>query len=230
MRIAIMQPTYLPWLGYFELMCNCDLFVFFDDVQFSKRSWHSRNRIKTITGEFMLTIPVHNEGKQRPMIKDVLVYNGIPWQRKHWATIKSNYSKAIFFKNYIQELEKVYSRRYERLLDFNLDMINFLKKNIGINTPAILSSVLEIDGERNERVINICKKLNANVLYDTQGAKTVLDLDRFEQKDIIVVFQEYKHPVYRQLHGHFISHLSALDLLFNEGERSLEIIRSGCSN
>jgi hypothetical protein len=227
MKIAVMQPTYLPWIGYFELIDGVDLFVFFDDVHFNKRSWHRRNRIKTVSGEFTLTIPVLCKGKQMPLIKDTPINNEIPWKRKHLANIKSNYSKAKFFGLYIHELETLYSHEYKWLLDLNLAFIEFLRRSIGINTPTILSSSLKISDTKDERLINICKKLNAKDLYDAHGAMEFLNIDLFKKNGINLTFQQYKHPVYRQLHGDFISHLSALDLLLNEGERALDIIRSG---
>src|SRR4030042_156908 len=141
MRIVIMQPTYLPWSGYFELMYNCELFVFLDDVQFNRRSWQRRNRIKTANGELMLAIPVRCLNNYT-LIKDVLINNEIPWNVKHLSAIKSNYGKATFFDRYFQKFENIYSQKYLRLLDLNLALINFLKKQIGINTPSILSSTL----------------------------------------------------------------------------------------
>ena len=230
MRIAIMQPTYLPWLGYFELMHNCDLFVFLDDVQFVKKSWHHRNRVKTSTGETMLTVPVFSKGKRRQQIRETLINNELPWERKHFITIKNNYKKACFFDNYIDELQKIYSRDYNKLLDISIALIELIRREIGISTDTIMSSALNTEGVKSQKIINICKKLKSDVLYDTQGAEAILDLDLFEKNNIKVIYQRFKHPIYRHLHEDFISHLSALDLLFNEGEKALEIICSGYSS
>lgn len=225
--ISIMQPTYLPWLGYFELMFKSDQFVFFDDVQFIKKSWHQRNRIKTATGELLLVIPILSKGKRFQKINETLIHNNSGWAKKHLLTIENNYRKAPFFQNYIDELRVIYSKPYEKLSDLNIDLIIFLKNKIGIKTPTILSSELNIQGKKNERIIDICKALKSNVLYDAHGAKEILDLEFFNKEGIKLVFQNYQHPVYRQQYGDFIPLLSTLDLLFNEGDNSLSIIKSG---
>jgi hypothetical protein len=227
MKCAIMQPTYMPWLGYFELMSNCDVFIFLDDVQFVSKSWHNRNRIKALDGELLLVVPVLSKGYRFKNINEIMVNNSVNWRRKHLSTIQHAYKKAPFFNSYIDGLNSIYLKEYEKLLDLNLAIIEFFKKSIGIETPTILSSTINAEGVKSERIVNICKRLNADVLYDAQGAKEILDLDLFRNNRIEVIFQEYKHPVYKQLHGNFISHLSVLDLLFNEGDRSLDIMHSG---
>lgn len=229
MRISIMQPTYLPWLGYFELMYNCDIFVFLDDVQFVKKTWHHRNKLKSVNGELLLTVPILSKGKYKQYIKDVVIDNESPWMRKHLKTIIINYCKASFFNKYIQRLESIYSFNYQKLIDLNLAIIEFLKQEIGIDTKIICSSDLNVNGFKNDKIISICKSLKADILYNTWGAKEILDLELFDKNGIKLILQEYKHPVYRQLNGNFISHLSALDLLLNEGDKSLEIILSESS-
>lgn len=227
MKIVIMQPTYLPWLGYFELMSNCDLFVLMDDVQFIKKSWHSRNRIKTSSGELLLSVPVFSKGKRCQQIRDAEINNDLPWRKKHFSAIENSYKKARFFNDYFKELEEIYSGNHSKLLDLNIKLIEFIKEKIGISTVLILASTLNASGVKSEKVVNICKKLNADILYDAQGAKDVLDLNFFKDNKIKLIFQEYEHPVYTQLHGDFIPYLSAIDLLLNEGKRSMEIIVSG---
>ena len=222
-----MQPTYMPWLGYFELMSNCDLFVFLDDVQFIGKSWHSRNRIKAVNGELFLAVPVLSKGNRFKNINEIMINNSINWRKKHFTSIKYNYKKASFFNDYIDALEDVYKRDYNMLLEFNLAVIEFLRQSMGIKTQTVLSSQIGAEGARDERIINICKKLNADVLYDAAGAKEILDPGLFKDNGIELIFQEYHHPVYAQLHGDFIPYLSAIDLLLNEGKRSLEITLSG---
>jgi len=228
MICAIMQPTYLPWLGYFELIAKSDVFVFFDDVQFIKRSWQHRNRIKSNQGELMLTVPVLSKGKHGQKINEVEISNDGHWRKKHIQSIKVNYRKARYFRDYIDELEHIYSKDYSRLLDLNVTLTKFLMAKIGIKTRTILSSQLQVEGERNEKIVGICKKVQADVLYDAQGAQEILDQGYFEQNNVKLVFQKYQHPVYRQL-GPFIPYMSTLDLLFNEGTGSLDII-NGCKS
>ena len=223
MICAIMQPTYLPWLGYFQLMANSDLFIFFDDVQFMKRSWHYRNRIRSHQGELMLSVPVLSKGKSGQKINEVLINNDGNWRKKHIQSIILNYGKTKYFRDYIEELNGIYSNNYSHLLDLNVTLIKFLMDKFGIKTQTMMSSQLQVVGERNVKIVDICKKVNADVLYDAEGAKEILDLAYFEQNNIKLAFQKYQHPVYRQ-QGKFIPYLSALDLLFNEGSGSLDII------
>lgn len=228
MTCAIMQPTYLPWLGYFQLIANSDLFIFFDDTQFIKRSWHHRNRIKSHDGELMLTVPVLSKGKFGQKINEVLINNEDNWRKKHIQSITLNYRKAKYFSGYIDELSYIYSINQSSLLDLNVALIKFLMEKMGIGTKTILSSELQVEGERNEKIVGICKKVKAEVLYDAKGAQDILDLSYFERNNVKLVFQDYQHPVYRQ-QGPFIPHMSALDLLFNEGRDSLNIINGSHS-
>lgn len=226
MICAIMQPTYLPWLGYFELISNSDIFVFFDDVQFVKRSWHHRNKIKLHEGELMLSVPVLSKGKSGQKINEVLIDNEGNWRKKHMQSIVLNYQKTRYFHDYIEELNNIYSNNYTHLLDLNVTLIKFLMDKIGIKTKTMMSSELQVEGEKNEKIVGICKKVKADVLYDAAGAQDILDQVYFEQNNVKLVFQKYEHPVYRQ-HGKFVPYMSTLDLLFNEGNGSLEIINCG---
>ncbi|OGN90491.1 MAG: hypothetical protein A2Z70_01090 [Chloroflexi bacterium RBG_13_48_17] len=230
MKISIMQPTYLPWLGYFELIDRSDTFVFFDDVQFEPKSWHQRNRLKGPNGEQMLTVPVLTAGKRYQKICEAEIDNKQQWAVKHIRSIEFNYSKTPFFNNYIKPLKEIYEKEWVKLVDLNLALVSFLMGQLKITTPVICSSALKIESSDDRRVIDICKKLGAEELYDAAGARALLNLGLFQEEGIRLTFQDYKHPAYRQLHGSFIPYLSVIDLLFNEGERSLEIIRSGGGN
>lgn len=222
-----MQPTYLPWLGYFELIDSCDLFIFLDDVQFIRKSWHQRNKIKTPDGELLLTVPVLTKGKLEQQIKDVSINNDLPWRNKHLGSIKNNYQRAIFYKKYIGSIEDIYSREYADLLTLNMSLIEFIKEQLGIKTKTMLSSQLKAAGDRTGKIINICKACKADTLYDAKGAADILDLNLFKENNIEIIFQEYKHPIYNQIYENFMPYLSALDLLLNVGQKSLEVLRSG---
>jgi hypothetical protein len=229
MKCAIMQPTYLPWLGYFELMDQADIFVFLDDVQFAKKSWQQRNRIRSVTGELLIVVPVKASGARFQIINEVLVDNAQNWRRKHLKSIQHSYFKAPFYSRYIGDLEEIFAESHTTLVELNLALIEFLKQALRIRTPTLLSSTIPAREGRNEKVIDICRHVRAQMLYDAQGAREVLDLQRFSDAGIALEFQAYKHPVYSQLHEPFIPYLSTLDLLFNEGDNSLNIIRSGTS-
>jgi hypothetical protein len=222
-----MQPTYLPWMGYFELMMKSDTFVFFDDVQFEPKSWHQRNRVKGPNGELWLTVPVLTKGERFQKINEAQIDNMKQWERKHLSSIEFNYLKAPFFDSYISPLREIYSKKWTRLVDVNLALISFLMRQLGITTPTIRSSELRVESDRNRRIIDICKKLGAKELYDAEGARSLLNLEMFEKEGIRLTFQNYQHPTYSQLYGDFVPYLSVIDLLFNEGPKSLDIVRSG---
>ncbi len=222
--VGILQPGYLPWLGFFEQVYRCDVFVIYDDVQFDKGGWRNRNRIKTPGGPQWLTVPVLTKGKKFPLIKDVQINGSIPWQKKHIKSIKQNYSKAPFFDDYGLELIRIIDRPWKYLLDLDMELIYWLLNVLGIKTEMVLSSELQVEGKRVDRLIGIIKKVGGRVFYEGAAGKSYINTDLFEQEGISVVFQDYKHPVYPQLYGDFVSHLSVIDLLFNCGPGSLDII------
>lgn len=220
-----MQPGYLPWLGFFELIDQCDQFVILDDVQYTKRDWRSRNKIRTKNGWIWLTVPILSKGREEQLIKDVEINNDISWNNDHLNSIKINYSKAPFFDKYIEFFETLYNQRWEHLIDLNMDIIYFLTKEINISTPFVLSSSLSISNlSKNQRIIEICKKLNADELYDSKAAESFIDIELFKKEGIKVIFQDYKHPEYEQSYKPFIGYLSVIDLLFNEGTNSKNLI------
>ncbi len=229
MRIAIMQPTYLPWIGYFDLMAQSEVFVLMDDVQFVKKSWQNRNRIKSQSGDLMLTVPIVTAGRRYQSIAETEIDAKQPWAAKHYRSIELSYAKAPYAGEYLPVLEGIYRRPWKMLLELNTALIDFLRQAIGIMPCVRLASTISCRQERNEHNIDLCRACGGDLLYDAGGAADVIDAAVLEKEGIRVVFQTYEHPQYRQLHGPFLSHLSALDLLMNEGPRSLEILRQGAA-
>ena len=225
---AIMQPTYLPWLGYFYLMDQSDYFVFLDSVQFEKRSWQQRNKIKTPKGDLLLTVPVLSKGRFEQKINEVKIDKTAEFQKKHLKAIKQNYSQAKFFKKYITDLEKILCRNHTYLVDLNEELISWLKDAIGIKSKLIRSSSLRPEGRKVEPLVSICKSIGAKRYLSPLGSKTYIDKNNlFPKYEIELIYNQYQHPRYRQLYGNFIPNLSVIDLLFNEGDKSLSIIKSG---
>ena len=228
MIIGILQPGYLPWLGFFEQMYKSDVFVIFDDVQYDKEGWRNRNRIKTANGIQWLTVPVHVKLAKHPLIVDIRIDNTVNWPKKHLASIKQNYMKAPFFKEYIDIFEDAYSKKWEFLVDLDNYFIVKLAARLGIcNETIVRSSTLDIEGDRIGRLINLCKHFGADTFYEGVSGKSYIDENEFLNHGIKVEFQNYQHPVYNQLYGDFIPYLSVVDLLFNHGEKSLEILVGG---
>ena len=222
--IGILQPGYLPWLGFFEQLACVDLFVIYDDVQFEKGSWRNRNRIKTPQGMQWLTVPVLTKGKEFPSIRNVRINNRENWRSRHVKALRQNYGKAPYFQAYAPGLFTILGQDRDMLLDLNLALIQWLGRQLGIDTEMVLSSDLDVPGVRTERLIQIIRHLGGNSFYEGAAGKNYIQTEIFLKNSIQVVFQEYRHPVYPQLYGEFISHLSVVDLLFNCGAGSLEII------
>lgn len=221
--IGILQPSYIPWLGVFDQIQRSDTFVFYDDVQFDKNGWRNRNRIKTANGIQWLTVPVLHTGF--PTLLDVEINDTTSWRDKHIKTLKQNYAKAPFFKKYSADLLSIISdMKYKRLVSLSMDILVWLLHVLGIKTPFVLSSELGIFGDKITRLIDIIKHFGGDTFVEGSMGKRYINEADFSSAGVSVVYQDYKHPVYPQLYGEFVSHLSILDLLFNCGLESLSIL------
>ena len=225
MRVGILQPGYIPWLGFFEQVHKSDVFVIYDDVQYDKEGWRNRNRIKTANGVQWLTVPVIVKFDAHPLITEVMIDNKKNWAKKHRISIQQNYSKTPFYRKYIDIFEEAYSKEWQYLVDIDMHLILQLAKCLGmVGKKIIRSSTLNVTGDRIERLINICKLFKADTFYEGAAGKNYIDENYFERHGIKVEYQDYKHPIYNQLHGEFVPHLSVIDLLFNHGDESLAIL------
>jgi len=234
MKCAIMQPTYNPWLGYFDLMDKVDIFVYLDNVQLVKRSWQVRNRIKTSQGELFLTIPIRKlKSRNETLIKDAVINDSENWRQKHLKSIELNYRKAKFFDSVFPFVESLILNDFQFLADFNINFIEKIKKAIGVNTPTIRSSeIAYAKGKKDELLANICKSLGADIYISPQGSAVYIEKETpggaFTKEGIELYYHNYEHPVYTQLYGKFLPYMGIIDLLFNEGfEKALDIIRKG---
>lgn len=222
MLLAIHQPHYLPWLGYMDKLRRCDVFVFLDNVQFEKNGWQNRNRIKTAQGWQWLTVPVLYRHPMR--IEEVPINNKVDWRRKHLMALVTNYSKAPFFKEYLPALEEVLSRPWELLADLNIAISLALMKALGLERRTVRASSFPCRDEPTQRLIDLCLALGAESYLSGPQGRGYMDLGKFEEAGVRVIFQDFRHPVYPQLYGEFIPGLSAVDLLFNCGPESLAIL------
>jgi len=229
-QLAVLQPGYLPWLGFFDQMMRADVFVCYDDVQFDRHGWRNRNRIKTPNGPIWLTVPVHQKGKFGQTNREVEIDNQRPWAKKHLASIHQHYARSPFIDRYLPELETLLLRPWERLLDLDLAIIELMASWLSINRPIVLASSLNISGQSSERLLAICRHFGADRYLSGNAAHTYLDVRTFESEGIRVVWQNYQHPEYPQLHGSFLPYLSALDLLLNMGPKSINILTSQQKN
>lgn len=217
-RIAVLQPSYLPWLGYLDQIARCDAFVFYDDVQYDKNGWRNRNRIRTNSEEGWgwLTVPVRLPD-HFPKINEVEADPRVPWRRKHQRALEMEYAKAEFKGELHAHFGEFFEGTAQNLADIAIQSVECLMRAFGIATPLYRSSRLAVEGDRNTRLLAICRKLEATHYLSGVAAQAYLDEGLFRAERIEVEWQNYVHPVYPQLHGPFISHLSAIDALLNLG-------------
>jgi hypothetical protein len=230
MKIAISQPTYLPWMGYFDLMDQVDHFVFLDTVQFTKRSWQQRNKIKCLNDLTWLTVPVKVSGLYDQSIKDVAVENSSVF-KKHSRAIEQNYRKAKYFDLYFPMLNELFDQAASGLglCEINIQFIKFFADSLGIKTKTSRSSDFNFTAKRSELLALICERLGSTEYLSALGSIDYLAHENsdFSERGITITFQNYEHPSYTQINPPFKPYASVLDLLLNEGPHSLRIIKSG---
>lgn len=220
MKCVILQPGYLPWLGFFDQMAQCDVFIVYDDVQFTRRDWRSRNRIKSTTGPHWLTVPVRNRGRRHQLITEAQVDNSHAWQRKHVETIRNAYCTAPYFRKYFDPIARIIEKGHECLLNLNMELTHLLRRELNLDPEIIYSSELSIPGKNTDRLIKICNAMGATEYLTGDAASSYINLELFEKHSIAVRYHNYQHPQYKQIHGDFIPYLSVIDLLFNCGPDS----------
>jgi hypothetical protein len=222
-RAVVLQPMYLPWMGYFGMVETADVFVFYDDVQFVRRSWQRRNRIKVPDGDFTwLTVPVEKDFGQA--INEVEIKD-TGWQEDHWQSITHSYANAPFFDEYSDILREIYDQTWGQLVELDVQIISRLCDAFGVGSDFRFSSELDVEGEKTNRLVNILQNIEADEYVSGPGAKDYLDPDMFEEAAIDLYWHEFPHPEHEQVHGEFVSHLSAIDLLFHKGPNAGEMIR-----
>ena len=229
MKIAIHQPHYLPWLGYFAKWASADLFVFLDTVQYEKNGWQNRNRIKTPDGPRWLTVPV--KARLGMAVSVVPIDTSQPWRARHLRAIETAYATAPEWSRYRDELRGFYARDWERLAPLAVDSARWLAGALGVSTPARLASELAVDdGPRPDataRLVAICRAVGADTYLAGRDGARYLDAEQFAAAGIAVSTQSYEHPVYGQGAGEFAPFLSALDLLLMQGDEALGILCEG---
>lgn len=205
-------------------MHRADTFVYLDDVQFTRRDWRNRNKIRTPNGWSWLTVPVVQKNRFEQLLKETRIDNSISWRRKHSETIRSHYCKAPYFDLYFPALESVYNKRWDFLLDLCYETLQILQTALAISVPLLKASEMGIESVKKEKILALCQKLKANRYLTGDAGKDYLSQEEFDPLGIIMEMQNYRHPSYRQRYPDFVPYLSVIDLLFNEGENSLAIL------
>lgn len=228
MKCVILQPSYIPWRGYFHQIDLADLFIFYDDVQYDKHGWRNRNRIKTPEGTRWLTIPVHTAGviEHHTQINQIRIDWRKPWNQGHLQMIKSAYRKAPFFRPYVPLLEDFFSRTPELLANFTIDLTIALARELGIqHTRFIRSSSLDVTGSKTDRLVQILKLVGASDYLSGPSARDYIEADKFQAAGISLDYTVYDYPEYPQLYPPYDPQVSILDLLFMTGPDALRYIK-----
>lgn len=227
MKCVILQPSYIPWRGYFHQILKADVFVFYDDVQYDKRGWRNRNRIKTPQGTQWLTIPVLNKGTQSEHlpINSIKINWDRAWNEEHWKSIQYSYHKAPFFDHYAALLESFYRSNPVFLADFTIELTIALVNELSSHSVQFIrSSSLGVEGMKTERLIAILKKIGADHYISGPSAKDYIDPQQFSAAGISLEYMEYNYPEYQQLYPPFDPQVSIIDLLLMQGKNAIQYI------
>ena len=221
------QPAYLPWLGLLHKLSLSDIFIYMDNVQFINKSWIHRNQILTANGPLLLTVPT--EKKNYSLINQLIIFKNQKdfWQKKHWQSIKINYSKAKYFDYFYNDLYEMYQEKiWDSLSDLCWYQLNFFIKYFGLNKVKIIKmSEQNFFGQKSDLILDQCLKLSADGVVLGALGKDYINMNIFNEKKIYLYFQDFKHPNYKQLYGNFVPNITAIDLLLNHGpEKSREIL------
>lgn len=227
MIVSIHQPQYLPWCGYIAKIHESDVFVLLDDVQFKKNEWQNRNRICTPQGAKWITVPVAHHFGQK--INKVQINNTNNWRDDHKKAFEFNYKKASFYGEYSDRFLNILNQSWDNLSEINVAMIKEIVSCLGIDTKLVCSSEIKTSNDSTGRLVDLCQHFKGDQYISGPDGPNYMDMDQFKQANIEIVVQSYTHPKYSQLwqkenNGDFISHLSVIDLLFNCGEKSLDVL------
>ena len=231
MIVSINQPAYLPWLGYFDRLAKSDLHIVLDNVSIehaTKTSFTNRNKIKTSNGTTWITVPIKTSGSFQQLIYDVEIVNNMNWCRKHMQALIMNYSKVPYFIDHRAWFENLYQKKWFNLVTLLKTTTDYLIEALGINTTLLTASKMGVAGKKSEYILNLCREVGASTYLSGPFGRDYLHSQDFDSAGIKIDYHDYKHPVYNQNYGEFVPYLSVLDLIFNEGPKSLQIL-SGTS-
>lgn len=225
MLVSINQPAYLPWLGYFHRIAISDQHIVLDHVQFEKNSFTNRNKVRTKEGWTWLTVPVNTKGKFGDLsIRQIETAQNQRWQEKHWATIRHNYAKTPYFATHALFFEHIYQQTWDTLFALSWEITRYLLQEFNITTPLLFSSKMDVVGQKDELVLNLCRTVGATSYLSGPLGKNYLHEPMFAKAGIQVLYHNYHHPTYPQLYAGFEAYMAALDLLFNCGPESCEVL------
>ena len=221
--LSIRQPGYLPHMGFFKKIQSSDIFVMLDDVQYERGDWDNRNKIRTFDDSIWLTVPIFNKFGSK--LNEVKIDYSKNWIKKHVISLTMNYQNTEYFNEFFPHIKSILEHKHEKLIDLNMDIINYILKILKIKTKIIRSSKLDIKSTGSQRLLEICQNLSADTYLSGKHGKMYLDEKLFLDNNITVLYEKFVHPKYNQCYKGFIPHMSILDALFNEGITTENIIK-----
>lgn len=216
--VCIHQPDFIPYLGFFHRLLETDVFVILDDAQFIKDGWHHRDQIKTAAGKSWITLPINRDDWFKN-INEVRLVQPQDWKAKHLNLLRENYRKSDYFGELYPQIEAVYAKNHDKLVEINLGFLDFLFDCFALNPKPLFSSTMNLPGKSTERLVQMVSQLGGDRYLTGTGSRAYLEELKFSERGIDVVWQNFNPPTYPQLHGAFIPHLSSLDALFNLGKQ-----------
>ena len=225
MRVGVIQSNYLPWRGYFDFIDDVDLFVFHDDVQFTKGDWRNRNRLKTADGTRWMTVPVHYD-RTAQRICDTTIDYSRHWQRDHRNAITASLTHAPFLADVLALLQPSWDARHQTISDLNVALIEAVCHYLDIRTPLRMSSDFRLHGARTERLIELLTAVGATTYLSGPAARAYLDEEQFERAGIRLEYKEYSYPAYPQQWGAFEGGVSIVDTIANCGPATRHVLKS----
>ncbi|MCL2925113.1 MAG: WbqC family protein [Trichodesmium sp. MAG_R04] len=226
--VAIIQSSYIPWRGYFDFIDSADVFVIYDDIQYSTGSWRNRNQIKTKTGLKWLTVPVHK--KTGMLIDEVSIDRSQLWQNSHRLLLKESLGFASYFKDAMEIWEEGIAPEHYTISKLNIKLINSICNYLEITTPIVMSRDYHLTGAKTERLIGLIKKIGGTIYLSGPTASAYLDENQFRENGISLQYKTYDYPNYPQLWGNFLGNVSVLDLIANTGKEARQFLKSQSNN
>jgi WbqC-like protein family len=222
--VAIHQPNFMPWCGYFHKILSSDIFIIMDNVQYVKGSWINRVQIKTQQGPFWVTIPVKLRGDHLKLINAIEICNDRRWSERILKTFEQNYRQCVHWKSHMSFLQATFTTPWNTLMDINLHFLRYIYDYLGLNTKLVLLSSLGVNGSKSELIAKACRAVGGEVYLSGTQAREYNDENIYQKYGVALVYQNFQHPVYPQAHGAFVPGLSVLDLLLNCGPESFKLL------
>ena len=229
MKVGVIQSNYIPWRGYFDFIDSVDLFVFHDDLQYTKNDWRNRNRILTPAGLQWLTVPVSYKQVEQK-IDEVAIDNSQNWAASHIRQLTAHYRRAPFFEDYIHEFAGIINGSFTSISELNVAVCRWIMQVLNIRTPIRMSRALALSGKKTERLLELLTKVGATTYLSGPSASAYLDLDLFRRHGIRVEYKSYEYPEYPQMQAGFSPAVSVLDLLLNTGPEARRYMKSSATN